>query len=197
MFYSKPVYGRAYRSFSSEMVEINSDNINQWSFKKIVYRGKKPYALFVNQQGEEIMQSLQAIRFVRLRPGEENINAKLTDAQGLEIFQRANAGEPRAVLAKEFNVSEDYVSNIKNIRARIGITLDYLNGSKKVEPAKATVASRNKNKKLSPALANFIRSDNKSLRMNVKQLAKKYCVSDRTIQRILKGEMYSNNTTKD
>lgn len=190
MYYSKPVFGRAFKPFSTEMVEVTSENANQWSFKKVVKYRRRHFALFVNDKGEEIMQSLQAIRYIRLRPGEQNYNSKLTDAEGLEIFRRANEGESRKELATEFGVSEDYVSDIKNIRTRVGITLNYLNGVEKTEPAKAVVATRNKNKKLSPSLAKFIRSDSKVQNMNTKQLAKKYCVSDRTIQRILKGDMY-------
>lgn len=190
MYYSKPVYGRAYKAFSSDMVEVNSANADQWQFKKQVLYKTDWYALFVNDKGERIMQSLRAIRFVRLRPGEENYSAKLSDAQGLEVFRRANSGESRADLAKEFGISEGYVSAIKNIRTRVRVTLNYLNDTKKIAPSKATVASRDKNKKLSPALAEFVRSDKKNLNMQTKQLAAKYCVSARTIQRILKGEMY-------
>lgn len=189
-YYSKPVYGRAFKPFSAEMVEVNAGNVDQWHFKKTVRWHRREYALFSNADGQEIMQSLQTIRFVRLRPGEQNYSAKLTDAQGLEVFRRANEGESRADLAKEFGISEGYVSEIKNIRTRVRVTLDYLNDSPKKEPAKVAVASRNKNKKLSPALAEFVRSDKKNLNMKTKDLAKKYCVSDRTIQRILKGEMY-------
>lgn len=189
-YYSKPVYGRAFKPFSTTMVEVNADNSDQWKFKKLVHWRRRQFALFYNEKGEEIMQSLQAIRFVRLRPGEQNYSAKLSDAQGIEVFRRANEGESRADLAKEFGISEGYVSEIKNIRTRVRVTLNYLDGAPKDEPAKVVVASRNKNKKLSPALAEFVRSDKKALNMDTKQLAKKYCVSDRTIQRILKGEMY-------
>lgn len=190
MYYSKPVFGRAFKPFSTEMVEVTAEEASQWNFKKLVQYRRRNFALFTNDKGEEIMQSLQAIRYIRLRPGEQNYNSKLTDAEGLEIFRRANEGESRKELAAEFGVSEDYVSDIKNIRTRVGITLNYLNGVEKKEPAKTVVASRNKNKKLSPGLAKFIRSDHKVQNMNTKQLAKKYCVSDRTIQRILKGDMY-------
>lgn len=189
-YYSTPVYGRAYKPFSTDMVEVSADNADQWHFKKTVRWRRREYALFANGKGEEIMQSLQAIRFIRLRPGEQNYSAKLSDAQGLEVFRRANAGESRAELAKEFGISEGYVSEIKNIRTRVRVTLNYLDGAPKTEPAKVVVATRNKNKKLSPALAEFVRSDKKNLNMETKALAQKYCVSDRTIQRILKGEMY-------
>lgn len=189
-YYSKPVYGRAFKPFSNEMVEVTSTTVDQWHFKKLTRWRRREFAIYNNDKGEEIMQSLQAIRYVRLRPGEENYMSKLTNAEGLEIFRRANEGESREVLAKEFGVSKDYVSDIKNIKTRVGITLAYLNGEQKPEVAAATVASRNKNKKLSPSLAKFIRSDHSVQKMNVKQLAKKYCVTDRTIQRILKGDMY-------
>lgn len=193
-YYSKPVFGRAFKPFSTQMVEVTSSNVDQWTFKKLATWRRREFAIFRNDKGEEIMQSLQAIRFIRLRPGEENYNSKLTNAEGLEIFKRANAGESREVLANEFGVSKDYVSDIKNIKTRVGITLAYLNGESKKEPVKATVATRLKNKKLSPSLAKFIRSDHKVQNMNVKQLAKKYCVSDRTIQRILKGDMYAEKS---
>ncbi len=188
MYYSRPISGRAVRPFTTTTVEVT--DITQWRFKKVARWNRRSYAIFVNGSNEEIMQSLQAIRFVRLRPGEDNYNAKLSNAEGLEIFRRANEGESTEVLSKEFNVSKRYVGDIKNVRTRVGITLNYLNGLKKTEPAKANVAARNKNKKLSPELAKFIRSDNKIQNMNVKQLASKYCVSERTIQRILKGSMY-------
>jgi transposase len=194
-YYSKPVYGRAYKPFSTEMVEVTSGNVDQWRFKKLLQWRRRSYALYGNDKGEEIMQSLQAIRFIRLRPGEQNYSAKLSDAQGLEVFRRANEGESRQELTTEFGISEGTVTRIKNIQARVGVTLNYLNGVDKKEPAKTVVASRNKGKKLSPGLAKFIRSDQKVQGMNVKQLAKKYCVSDRTIQRILRGDMYPETNT--
>lgn len=196
MYYSKPVFGRAFKPFSLQMVEVTPETVDQWKFKKTVRWKRNEYALFINAKGEEIMQSLRAIRFIRLRPGEDNLMAKLSNEQGLEIFRRANTGESNAALAKEFGVSERYVSDIKNVRTRISVTLDYLNGTnEKKEPAKAVVASRNKGKKLSPSMARFIHADSKIQKMTVKQIAKKYCVSERTIQRILKGEMYSGSAT--
>lgn len=191
MYYSKPVFGRAFKPFSTEMVDVTPETIGQWTFKKLVRWKRGEFALFFNGKGEEIMQSLRAIRFVRLRPGEENYMSKLSNEQGLEIFRRANLGETSQTLAKEFGVSERYVNDIKNVRTRISVTLDYLNGTtEKKEPAKAVVASRNKGKKLSPSMARFIHADSKVQKMTVKQIAKKYCVSERTIQRILKGDMY-------
>lgn len=191
MFYNKPVFGRAFKPFSTDMVEVNSDSVDQWRFKKLVMWKHQEFALFYNGKGDEIMQSLRSIRFVRCKPGEENYMSKLSNAQGLEIFQRANKGESHTTLATEFGVAEGTISAIKNLRARTRVTLDFLNGNtKKAEKAKAIVATRNKGRKLSPAMATFIRKDKNVNRLTIKQIATKYCVSERTIQRIVKGDMY-------
>jgi ribosome-binding protein aMBF1 (putative translation factor) len=194
-YYKKPIPGRAHKPFSLEMVEVKPDDIVRWNLKKVVYWHKQQYALFINDNNEEIMQSLQAIRFIRCKPGEDNCNAKLTNAEGIEIFQRAINGESIKVLAKEFNVSEKTIRDIDSISTRANITLEFINNSingidNKIEQTKGIIAKRNKGKKLSSSLASFIRRDRKNLLLTTKQLAKKYCVSTRTIQRILKGDMY-------
>jgi hypothetical protein len=192
MYYSNPVPGRAYLPFDTAMVVVNDSDVSSWHFKKILpWRGRE-FALFSNNKGEEIMQSLQAIRFVRCKPGEDNINSKLSNEQGMQIYNRAMTGESQIALAKEFGVSAGTVSDIKNLRARTRITLSYLEGKEKQQPPPALVAKRKNGSKLSPSLARFIRKDNTEMRLNTKQLSHKYCVSQRTIQRILKGEMYKN-----
>lgn len=190
MFYKTPIYGYGYKPFSNQMVEVTADAVKEWKFKKLLYWNNKEFVMFTNGK-DDMMQSIKAIRFVRCKSGEENINAKLTDAQGIEIFQRASNGESAEVIASEFGISKRYVQDIKNLKARASITSDFLNGvTKKAKAAQAIVAKRNKGKKLSASLASFIRNDSKVQRLTVKVLAKKYCVSERTIQRILKFEMY-------
>lgn len=190
MYYSKPIAGRAFKPFSVEMVDVKLNDVSQWSFKKMVHWKRREYAIFTNDKGEEIMQSLKAIRFIRLRPGEDNFMAKLSNEQGIEVFNRANNGEPTKELASEFNISRAYVNDIKSMRSRIGVTLNYLRGHSAKPKLPVTVAKRDKGKKLSHSLAKFIRSDKVQMKLTVKQLAKKYVVSERTIQRILKGDMY-------
>ena len=190
MYYKTPISGRAFKPFSNETVEVSKEAAGSYYLKKLVEWRGTDYAIYKSASGKEIMQSLQSIRFIRCRSGEKNINAKLTDDQAVEIFKRSNNGESRIALAAEFKVSVDTVTEIKNQRSWIRTTRDFMSGKEKVIPAVATVASRNKNKKLSPSLANFIRKDKVNMKMTTKQLAKKYCVSDRTIQRIIKGDMY-------
>lgn len=193
MYYNRPVPGRAYRPFNAkEMVPVPPEEVGLWRLKKTTYWGRKEFAIFTNDKGEEIMQSLQVIRYVRCKPGEDNCNSKLTNDQGIEVFKRAMEGENHEALAQEFGIAARTVGDIKNFRARAGITLAYLDGRQKQKPPPALVAKRNKGNKLSPSLARFIRKDNKEQRLNSKQLAQKYCVSQRTIQRILKGDMYKD-----
>ena len=192
MYYSNPVPGRAYLPFKTEMVAVSAEDVSSWHLKKTVRWNRKEYALFTDNKGGEIMQSLQAIRFVRCKPGEENIKSKLTNEQGIEVFKRAMSGEAHADIAADYGITAGTVGSIKNLRARTGITLSYLIGKEKKKPSPALVAKRNKGTKLSPSLARFIRRDNKEMRLTSKQLSHKYCVSQRTIQRILKGDMYKD-----
>lgn len=192
MYYSKPIYGRAYKPFTKELVDVSKEYAATFNFKKLIRYNNKEFALFTNGKSE-IMQSLRAIRFVRCKPGEDNYNAKLTNAQGIEIFNRATKGEALEVLANEFGVTKDYVRDIKNMRARTSITLNYLNGKKKPDKVTTIVAKNNKGKKLSPSMAKFIRHDKEVNRLSTKELANKYCVTQRTIQKILKGDMYCDN----
>lgn len=190
MFYKTPIYGYGFKPQSTSMIEVTPESIGQWKFKKLLYWNKQEFVLFSNGK-DELMQSMKSIRFVRCKPGEENYNAKLTNAQGIEIFQRASNGESAEAIASEFGISKRYVQDIKNLKARTSVTLDFINGvTKKAKAAQAIVAKRNKGKKLSLGLAKFIRNDSKVQKLSVKALAKKYCVSERTIQRILKFEMY-------
>lgn len=190
-YYNRPIYGHAFKPFSSETVEVKKEDLDSWNFRRLVSWGRKSYALFHNSKNEQIMQSLAAIRFIRCKPGEENINAKLSNEQGIEVFQRAMAGESHEDLAEEFDITTGTVSRIKNLRARTRVTLDFLNGNeKKAVKTAVIVAKRNKGKKLSLSLARMVRSDFAVQRISIKELAKKYCVSVRTIQRILKNEMY-------
>src|ERR1700755_1982881 len=100
--YNRPIPGRAYLPFSTQMVEIKVEDIPSYTHQSIQTWRKKQYAIFVNQNGQQIMQSLQAIRYFLCKPGELNISAKLTNQQGIDIFERANNGESSAKLATEF-----------------------------------------------------------------------------------------------
>jgi Mor family transcriptional regulator len=187
--YKHPVQGRAKLPFTNTLVDVSYQDTKDYSFKRFVDFNRQNQVIFSNAAGHEIMQSCRAIRYVLCKPGEDNISAKLSNAQGIEIFTRANNGESSKDLAKEYNVSVKYVNDIKAIRTRISITLDHMNNVQSVKPANVIQAKANKGKKLSESLAKFIRKDSEN-KIPVKSLAKKYCVTERTIQRILKGQMY-------
>jgi hypothetical protein len=189
-YYSTPIPGRGYIPFTNKTVDVPVESLKSYSFVKLVDYHNRDYALFKDSSGGEMMQSLQSIRFMRCKPGEDNYSAKLSNEQAISIYHRANAGEKTAALAAEFNIGTGVISAIKSLRAWRGTILASINGVTKQKPAKATVASRARGKKLSPSLANFIRKDHAVMKLPVKVLAKKYCVSQRTIQRILKGDMW-------
>lgn len=195
-FYTRPVCGRGYRPFTTEMVDVTIDNVKTFQFKKLITWQKRNYAIFSSPQCGEMMQSLKAIAFVRCRPGEDNVSSKLSNVEGIAIYERAAAGENKEALAKEYNVTVSTVRDIFGLRQRTAITMRHLNGEESVPVATATTARPNGKKKLSESLANFIRKDHATMALTAQQLAKKYCVSDRTIQRILKGQMYRSNDQK-
>ena len=152
MYYHKPMYGRAYLAFSKNLIDVSKEQVTAFRFCKTIQFGRREYALFSNGQ-TEIMQSLRALYYLRCKRGEQNINAKLTDAQGIEIFKRANSGEDATNLATEYNISRRTILAIKNKKARTHITMSYLRG---VKSSKAIQACReNKNKKLSKSIASF------------------------------------------
>lgn len=189
MYYKRPVPGRVRLVRGGSMV-IAPDDLDNWRFVEIRQQLSQGFAVF-EKNNIRVYQSLAYIRKVRLKPGEDNISAKLTNAESFDILVRANSGEKPKDLAQEFNISTDYVRDIKNFKARIGTHLKMLNKLENpVNDAKTVVASALKNHKLSPGLASFIRKDRQVMRMSVKDLAKKYCVSTRTIQRILANQMY-------
>jgi hypothetical protein len=195
-YYNVPVAGRARRPFTDDFISLNWNEIKEYRFIRLVSWRKAQHAIFAKKtNGSQIMQSLKAISFLRCKRGEESPQSKLSNIDGISIFERANAGEDRIALAKEFGVSEGYVRKIARIEARVAITMNHINGIVMVKPDVGTVARPLKNKKLSPSLAAFIRKDSdknpaSQMHLSVEQLSKKYCVSKRTIQRILKGDMY-------
>lgn len=190
MYYKNPIYGRAYLSLKRDnFIIIDENNYLNFKFKRM-FGLRKQYVIFVDDNGLECNQSLDSIKYIRLRPGEDNFQSKITNKQSIDIYTRANSGESSKSLALEFNISANHVNSIKNLRSRATVTLNHFNEVKPIEKGECVVAKPNKGKKLSKKIAEFIIKDNKILKLSTKVLAKKYCVSQRTIQKIIKGDMY-------
>ncbi|CAM7224039.1 HNH endonuclease signature motif containing protein [Citrobacter sedlakii] len=68
--------------------------------------------------GENTQDSIRHRTAVCLRFGERAIATRLTDAQVIEIEQRASRGEIQSLLANEFGISQKHVSDIKLHRTR-------------------------------------------------------------------------------
>ena len=135
MYYSTMLLGRALDLKTYQWVSVSKNDLKEFFFKKTTYlRGGKEYAIFKNGS-RELAQKLQTLRFVRCKPGEENINAKLTNAQSIEIYEKAISGkESRKEIADKFNVTPEYVSAIKNLRARVKVTRNYIEGIQVLKP---------------------------------------------------------------
>ncbi len=63
------------------------------------------------KQEKDYLHKIGRTKF-NMQGGERNHMAKLTDLQALEIYRRAKAGEPHAVLAREFGVCRPNISMI-------------------------------------------------------------------------------------
>jgi transcriptional regulator with XRE-family HTH domain len=188
-YYNSPIPGRAIDLKTRKWVDLSLKDLKSFKFKKTTYLwGGKEYAIFENGI-QEIAQTLQTLRFVRCKPGEDNIASKLSNKQGIEIYERAiSEKETQSEIAKDFGVTEQYVSKIKNLRARTQITRNYIKGVEPSNPAKQ--AKRDKNKRLSAKIAEFIRKDKIVMKLTTSALAKKYCVTRSTINKILANKMY-------
>lgn len=139
----------------------------------------------------KIAQTLKSIRFMRCKSGEDNISAKISNQKGIEIYEKAIAENADiAQIAKEANLSEVHVRKIKNLEARRSITLKYLTTGEIPSKPKFLSAKRNKGRKLSQNLAEFIRKDSAIMHLEPKILAEKCCVTTSTIRKILKNKMY-------
>jgi hypothetical protein len=188
-YYNTPIPGRALDLKTREWISISQKDLNSFKFKKTAFLwGGKEYAVFENGF-QEIAQTLQTLRFVRCKPGEDNIASKLSNKQGIEIYERAiSEKETQAEIAKDFSITEKYVSDIKNLRARTQITRNYIKGIESPSPTKQ--AKRDKNKRLSAKIAEFVRKDKLVMKLTTSALAKKYCVTRSTINKILANKMY-------
>lgn len=72
------------------------------------------------ENAQDMWNAGRASRNLRSLPGERNGRAKVTDIQRAEIVARRTAGEPRALVAARYSLSESAVARITNLaNARI------------------------------------------------------------------------------
>mgnify|MGYP002507804811 FL=1 len=193
MYYSNPIPGKAYKPFSKfANIIVEKDKIYTFKFKKMIFFNREIYVIFKNDNQEEIMQSLKSIKFLRLKIGEDNYQSKLSDIERVEIYNKANDGVKAKELSEQYKISESQVYNIKKLISGSKAIENVINNKQKSIPNTMVTASNKTNKKLSLSLANFIRNDRLNNKLSTKDLAKKYLVSVRTIQRILNNTMYKD-----
>jgi hypothetical protein len=77
MYYKNPIYGRAYLSLKRDnFIIIDENNYLNFKFKRM-FGLRRQYVIFVDDNGLECNQSLDSIKYIRLRPGEDNFQSKI------------------------------------------------------------------------------------------------------------------------
>lgn len=138
------------------------------------------------------------------KPGESNISAKLTTKQVRSIVREVYTKTDKQVtfvsLAQKYGVNPKTIAGIAHGRAWRHVTVPYIKQLKagNVEVVESCISATNKQTKkfhkLNGSIAKFIVRDHFVNKLTVKVLAKKFCVSERSIQRILKGEAWKEYT---
>lgn len=134
------------------------------------------------------------------KPGESNISAKLTTKQVRAIVRSALLNKTQTkTLAERYDVNPSTIRDIVSGRSWRHVTIGYIKQIRagNVDVVERCVEASNKKKsphKLSPSMAKFIVRDHFINKVAVKDLAKKFCVSIRSIQRIIKGDAWKEVT---
>jgi len=144
---------------------------------------------------------LQPWNEARLRkPGESNISAKLKTKQVRAIVRAVLVNKtPIKVLAEKYDVDPSTIRSIASGRSWRHVTIGYIKQIRagNVNAVEECVEASNRKKsshKLSPGMARFIVRDHFINKIPVKALAAKFCVSVRSIQRIVKGDAWKETT---
>ena len=139
------------------------------------------------------------------KKGEQNVSSKLNTRQ-VRAIVRAFFFKDKDItqislarkFAEKYDVTPETIIEIAKGRAWKHVTIGYLvqlrAGNDVVENCVAATNKPKKAHKLSGSIAKFIVRDYMIHKLPVKVLAKKFCVSERSIQRILKGEAWREYT---
>lgn len=188
----RPVYGEIVSLDNKNLIKVDEDNYTQFKYtgKTVVENGVR-CATFTNDKGEVYMQPWQLATKFRVK-GEKNVGASLTTDQVREMVRSFILDKVDVqTLGVKYNITPRHVQEIVSGKSWRHVTIGLIYQLRKGNKNLPVVAS-NKPKskcKLSAVLIPFIRKD-KENKMTVAQLAVKYCVSRRQIQRILAGKAW-------
>lgn len=129
--------------------------------------------------------------------GENNVSAKLKNDQVKSIFidfaKNGYSTKKVKFYADKHNVSPGTIIDIVKGRSWKKVTSEMLNPTPKYKCLSAKNSPK-KNQKINGSIANFIFRDFHVHKVSTKELAKKYCLSRRSVQRIVFGSAWKKDT---
>jgi len=187
-----PNTGKLVSVDQKQLVEIDEDNKHNYKYSgNTVVINDVRCATFTDTHGNVFAQPWQVAGIFR-KKGEANINAHLKTNDVVDIVKSSIVnGKATKELAMKYNITPAYCRDIINGKAWKHITIALLNqlynGTHKAAMSKppAVIATNNpKDKtKISQAIIPFLVKDKIVLKLSTKEIAKKYCLSERQVQR--------------
>lgn len=190
----RPKFGDIVSVDNKQLVNIDDSNFSNYKYtgNTVVAENGVRCATFTDSKGLVYMQPWAIAGRFR-RQGELNAGAFLKTDQVREMVRSFVLDKTDVpTLALKYNITESHCQNIVTGNSWRHVTINLIAQLRNGNLALATVVY-NKPKakrKLSPSLIPFIRKDRTDQKMTTKALAKKYCVSERQIQRIVSGKAW-------
>lgn len=193
-----PIPGKIFCKGTSRYRTVDRKEAKQYKYTGVTEKVGTVRCAQFECNGELFLQPWNDIRL--RKPGESNISAKLTTKQVRAIVRSYLVNKtPAKVLAERYSVNESTIRSIVSGRSWRHVTIGYIKQIKagNVDAVEKCVEASNRKKsphKLSPSLAKFIVRDHFINKIPIKALATKFCVSVRSIQRIIKGDAWKETT---
>lgn len=190
----RPNYGNVVSLDNKSLVKIDEDTKGnfQYTGTTVTMGDGVRCATFTNDKGEVFAQPWALAGMYR-RKGEANLGSRLKNQQVRDMVKKFIIDKVSAKdLSVEYEISESHceamVTGNSWRHITVGLIHQLKNGN--VAPVKVAVNKTRGRMKLSPTVIPFIIKDKVQMKLSTKDLAKKYCVSQRQIQRILSGKAW-------
>jgi len=193
-----PMPGKIFCKETKRYRKLDSEETKQYKYTGVTEKIGTVRCAQFECNGDIFLQPWNEARL--RKPGENNISAKLKTKQVRAIVRAVLVNKTSAkVLAERYNVDPSTIRSIASGRSWRHVTVGYIKqiiagNIDVVEECVEASNRKNSSHKLSPGMAKFIVRDHFINKVPVKALAKKFCVSVRSIQRIIKGDVWKEAT---
>ena len=193
---------KAYHKKTKTYIDIESVNTFNRTGKTETREGVRCAVLKKPGSNEHYLVPWDNLVFLKIQ-GEKNVSAKLKTIQVrqmiVDFYTQKGNKITRQTLATKYGVSVSTVSDILNGKAWHRVSIPTIRQCKSgnanvLNVVKATNTLRNSKLKLNENMAKFIVRDHYLNKFKVKDLATKFCVSVRSIQRIVTGKAWASVT---